>query len=249
MNVQDLKEKYKLTPVICQLVQDKIIQIYTFNVRPTDQAIAIILGGQPGAGKGELITIATKMLAGNLVICNADEYRDFHPLSDEIKANYEEFYPDITVDYSQPWNNGLRAFCEQQGLSYVMETTFTSGARMNETISDMKSKGYRVVILLLAVNERFSLLGTYLRYLEMKNLSGYGRRVSKKIHDEKYGLVPSTLKAVQEAGLYDEIQIYKRKPEQRGKLQESLKPLYSPEETQIHERTQIGCMPYQLHHL
>jgi predicted ABC-type ATPase len=211
MMLIDLKEKYKLSPTQFRQIQEQIINIYTRKATPCNPPTAIILGGQPGSGKGELITVAQKILQDNIVICNADEYRDFHPQSNEIKALHEGEYPEITVEYSQPWNNGLRAHCEQYRLNYVMETTFTSKERMNTTISDMKAKGYRVIILLLAVNERFSLLGIHLRYEEMKTASGYGRRVNKKIHDDKYHLVPETLKLVQDAKLYDQILLYRRK--------------------------------------
>ncbi|MDB5086494.1 MAG: hypothetical protein JWR09_488 [Mucilaginibacter sp.] len=211
MNLIDLKEKYKLTSEKFQQIQEQIIDIYTRSITPTDTPTSIILGGQPGSGKGELITIAQKMIHDNLVICNADDFRDFHPDSDEIKSLYEIDYPEITVTYSQSWNDGLRTYCESNRLSYVMETTFTSRERMNDTIREIKGKRYNIILLLLAVNERFSVLGTYLRYEEMKFVSGYGRRVSKKIHDEKYKLVPETLRVVQEAKLYDQLFIYGRK--------------------------------------
>ncbi|HTE00860.1 MAG TPA: zeta toxin family protein [Mucilaginibacter sp.] len=210
MNETDLHRKYGLSAHVIQEIQDQIIQIFTTGVTPEEEPIAILLGGQPGSGKGELITYALKMANDNLVICNADDFRDFHPQANEIKSNHEGAYPEITAAFSQPWNDGLRAYCEANRLSYVMETTFSSRIRMSETITDIKDKGYKVIILLLAVNERFSLLGTHLRYQDMKAASGYGRMVSKKIHDEKLKLIPETLHLVAIENRYDTLMIFGR---------------------------------------
>lgn len=162
MNLESLKSHYRLSNIEFQEIQQLINKIYTNQVSPADEPIAIILGGQPGAGKSELITAAQHLAKNNIVICNADNYRDYHPHSDDIKKEHERLYPEITVDYAQAWNNGLRFYCEEHRLSYVLETTFSSGSVMNDTILDIKSKGYQVVIMLLAVNHRFSLLGTYI---------------------------------------------------------------------------------------
>ena len=40
---------------------------------------AILLAGQPGAGKTVLSSMLNKLLCGNVYFINADEYRRFHP--------------------------------------------------------------------------------------------------------------------------------------------------------------------------
>lgn len=213
MGLEELRSLYEVSESDFLEIQQLIIDIFTSGVKKSKSPLAIILGGQPGSGKSELITAAQQLIRNlneTLVICNADDYRDFHPRSEEIKRDHEEYYPELTVKYAQAWNNGLRAFCEDNRFNYVMETTFSSGELMNETLTTIKKKNYQVAIMLLAVNRKWSYLGTYIRYEDMKAASGSGRMVPKKIHDEKYHQVLSTLDCVAEKHLYDHIYIFGR---------------------------------------
>ena len=215
--LKELEKVYHLDDKQADAIGKIIIETFTASVNPVENPVAIILGGQPGSGKSELITQAQAVIGKNGVICNADDYRDYHPKSDEIKEKYEEFYPDVTVRYSQPWNNSLRAYCEQNRLNFILETTFSSGETMNETIRALKGKGYTVYLMVLSVNKRLSYLGTRLRFEGMKAQYGYGRSVAKDIHDSKYEQVVTTLQTVQNAKLYDKLFIYGRAGRQKVK--------------------------------
>ncbi|HEX5739879.1 MAG TPA: zeta toxin family protein, partial [Hydrogenophaga sp.] len=46
---------------------------------------AIILAGQPGAGKGSLARVAEGEFQGNTAIIDPDELRDFHPRVKEFR--------------------------------------------------------------------------------------------------------------------------------------------------------------------
>ena len=215
--LEEIEKLYHLDDKLRDIIGKIIIDTFTAGVKPVEKPTAIILGGQPGSGKSELITQAQSILGKNAVICNADDYRDYHPQSDDIKKNHEEFYPDITVKYSQPWNNQLKNYCEEQRLNYTLETTFSSGELMNKTIRELKEKGYQVFIMVLSVNKRLSFLGTRLRFEGMKAQHGYGRLVDEKVHDQKYKQVITTLEVVQAAGLYDKLFIYGRAGRQKVK--------------------------------
>jgi predicted ABC-type ATPase len=123
-SLPELEKIYQLTDREIQEIGNIIIHDYTAGVGPVEKPIVAILGGQPGSGKSELITRAQNLLGKNTVICNADDYRDYHPKSDEIKKDHEDAYPEITVKYSQPWNNRLRTYCEENRLNFILETTF-----------------------------------------------------------------------------------------------------------------------------
>ncbi len=172
--------------------------------------MVIILGGQPGAGKSELERIARKELGQNVVGCNADIFRDYHPDAEKIKAKHESYYPEVTAEHAQAWNNGLRAYCEANRMNFILETTFSSGNLMNKTISELQDKGYRVEIKLMAVHPKLSLLGTHFRYEHMKLTENSGRLVGKEAHDSRYNLIAPTLYLVQNEGLYNKLQIYGR---------------------------------------
>lgn len=81
---------------------------------------------------------------------------------------------------------------------------------MNKTIAELQQKSYRVEIKLLAVHPRLSLLGTHIRFEDMKAKEMGGRAVGKDAHDSRYNLIAPTLFAVQSESLYHKLQIYGR---------------------------------------
>lgn len=208
--LKKLKLQYHLTPKKVDEIAERIIRNNTLGITSAKNPHVIILGGQPGSGKGELITQAQDVLGINTVTCNADDYRDQHPMHKEIKAKHEKYYPDITADYSLVWNDRLRKHCEDNNFNYILETTFSSGDRMNDTIRSMGSKGYTVSVMLLSVHHNLSFLGTRLRYEAMRAQSGYGRLVDKHQHDLRYDAIMDTLERVLMAKAYDNIYIYAR---------------------------------------
>ncbi|HEY8781958.1 MAG TPA: zeta toxin family protein [Mucilaginibacter sp.] len=207
---ESLKKLYTISDQEFREIQQDIITDLTVGKKPSDSPIVIILGGQPGAGKTELERIARTELGGDIIVCNADLFRDYHPNAEEIKNRYEAYYPEITAKYAQDWNNGLRAYCEATRMNYILETTFSSGTTMNKTIDELQQKGYRVEIKLLAVHPRISLLGTHIRFEEMKAKEKTGRLVGKEAHDSRYNLIAPTLFMVQSTSKYNKLQIYGR---------------------------------------
>jgi predicted ABC-type ATPase len=187
-----------------------IISEYTQILKPVKKPIAIILGAQPGAGKTELERVARIELNENVMVCNPDNLRDYHPEAETIKQYHEQYYPDLTTEYAQAWKNELINYCLANRLNFIMETTFASGPDINRIIREMKDRDYRVEIKLLAVHPRLSLLGTQVRFEEMKAKEEAGRVVSKEVHDDRYAKLIPTLYLVQSEGLYDKIQIYGR---------------------------------------
>ncbi|MEO8948540.1 MAG: zeta toxin family protein, partial [Mucilaginibacter sp.] len=194
-------------------IQAALIERYTSDLRADKTPTVIILGGQPGAGKTELEKIAATELGGNVLACNADIFRDYHPHAKYIRANLEDQLPELTAPAAQRWNNAIRAYCEANRFNYILETTFSSGAMMNDTIKDLKTKGYRVGIKLLALHPKLSLLGTHLRFERGKSEEGTGRTVGKKVHDERFEKIIPTLTAVELAARYDKLELYGRDPE------------------------------------
>ncbi|TSJ39698.1 hypothetical protein FO440_18340 [Mucilaginibacter corticis] len=216
-----LKGQYYLSVTDFNILQRGVIELYTKGIKPSKTPTVIILGAQPGAGKTELEILAVEELACNVVVCNADTLRDFHPKAQEIKRNFEEFYPEITAQYAQEWNEGLRSYCEANRLNYILETTFSSGHKMNQTITDLREKDYRVEIKILAIHPKFSLINTHARFEDMKFKENSGRLVGKTAHDSRYFLLAPTLYAVQIENLYHKLQLYTRsfRPDADGHMQ------------------------------
>lgn len=205
-----LKKHYAISDDRFLKILTVIILQLTDGYVPVKTPKVIILGAQPGAGKSQLQKASEDMLGRNAVVCNADNLRDFHPLALEIKSKYPEHYPELTAVYAQRWNDLLASYCREKKLNYILETTFSSGERLNSTIAQLKQHDYQVDIMLLAVSPRLSLLGTYMRYEDNIRATGLGRAVSKEAHDSRYHAIPATIEAITKNPLYDNIYIYSR---------------------------------------
>lgn len=210
MNIAGLLKKYELPDKQIQQIQNHIIKTETYNKSSVDFPKTIILGAQPGSGKTELQKIAEQDLKYNVVICNPDNFRDFHPMVIEIKKNHEKLYPELTAKYAHRWNLGLQKHCRQNKLNYILETAFKDGQQLNQTISAIKTHDFNVDIMLLAVNTKLSIVGIHARFEDQKNRKDFGRSVSLTDHDMRYNAIPLALKEVTDAALFDNISIYGR---------------------------------------
>jgi predicted ABC-type ATPase len=210
MNTAALLKKYELTDKQLQQIQNRIIKTETYKKLPVAFPKAIILGAQPGSGKTELQKIAEQYFKYSAVICNPDNFRDFHPKALEIKQHHEKLYPEITSKYAHHWNAGLQKHCRQNKLNYILETNFKDGQQLNQTMSAIKAHDFSVDIMLLAVNATLSKIGIHARFEDQKHAKNFGRSVSVLEHDMRYNAIPLALKEVADAGLYNNISIYGR---------------------------------------
>jgi predicted ABC-type ATPase len=187
-----------------------MLAFQTADFYSTGNPVAIILGGQQGCGKTDLMDIALTELQFNAIFCNVDNLREYHPYANTIKSNHEDKYTDLTADFAKDLNKTLRSYCESHRLNFILETTFSSGPEMNHTIQKLKNIGYRVELKVLAVHPKISLLSTRKRFEEMFAKEGTGRMVTKMDHDDRFGKLIPTLESVDSKKLYDKIEIYGR---------------------------------------
>ena len=68
------------------------------NSTPDDQPIAVIVGGQPGCGKGGVISYTQNEAKANgkcIILITTDEYKPYHPNAIEIARKYPTEYVEI----------------------------------------------------------------------------------------------------------------------------------------------------------
>lgn len=147
----------------------------------------------------------------NIVICNADDYRKFHPDTTEILSVHEQHFPDITTALAQQLNLMLRNECKSKGFNFALEITLRDGAGANATIQGIKNSGFRCHLDIMAVNEKWSRLGTIERLESQRVAEKYGRVVSTEVHDERYQAMPLAVKEVIEKKLLDNLRVFGRR--------------------------------------
>jgi predicted ABC-type ATPase len=208
--LHSLLEKYTLSEDQIQRIFERLILPELKFYTPTNNPTGVIVGAQPGAGKSQILNLLKQEYSQNIVICNADDYRKFHPATNEILHQHESFFPDITTGLAQQLNLLLRNACKSNGLNFALEITMRNGAGANATIEGIIKSGFTCNIDLLAVNDKWSRLGTVDRLESQRAIEKYGRMVSSEAHDERYYAMPQAVHEINEKQLYTKLRIFGR---------------------------------------
>ena len=198
INEQDFIEKY-----------NEIKQLETALLSPVQAPVAYILGGQPGAGK---TSIQTELIRNNpnTLIINADSYREYHPNFAFIQAEYGDESP----KYTQPFINAVteRLIDELSTEKYnlIVEGTLRTAEVPMKTAKELKERGYRTELCVMAVKPEISYESTILRYENAILLGEVPRATSKAHHDMVVERISENLDTIYESGIFDCIRIYTR---------------------------------------
>lgn len=209
--IEELLNKYKLTQEEHDYLYNIIKRIWTSDKFPVENPIAIIIGGQTGAGKSGIISYSQKMFEdGNVVIINSDEIKPFHPKSEEIAKEYPELYTKITDQESNTWTSQLFENVRNEGYNIIFEGTMKNNRVADEAIADLLEKGYTVIVRGLAVCDLESRLSIHERYEAQVATKGWGRLVVTDHHNQTYEGMPNTIEYIEDNGRYDILELFRR---------------------------------------
>ncbi|MBO7081996.1 MAG: zeta toxin family protein [Neisseriaceae bacterium] len=180
------------------------------NAKPCVNPQGFVLGGQPGAGKSNLLEKIANHLDGNVLIINADEFRRYHPQFDEIQAQYGDDAPKYTAKFSgkmaeQILNNALT-----EHYNIAIEGTFRTAQTPLNTLDLMKSHGYKTAVHIQTCPKSLSWQSTIKRYDAMIKAGMTPRAVDKAHHDLVCDRLPENADIVYQSGKADEFQVYSR---------------------------------------
>ena len=211
MNEKEILEKYKLSEEEHDFYYDIIKRTYTGGKIPTQNPIAVIIGGQTGAGKSSLIGYSTEMFSdNNVVIINSDEIKPFHPKSEEIARLYPKLYTKITDQESNTWTSRLFEELRREGYNIIFEGTMKNNRIADESIPELQELGYTVIVRGLAVCDLESRMSILERYEGQVSKKGWGRLVVTEHHNQTYEGMPNTIDYIEQNGRYDILEIYAR---------------------------------------
>ena len=194
---------------------ERTIDFLTFNKNISSTPRAVILGGQSGAGKTTIHRVKMLELKGNYIVIDGDTYRAQHPYFRAL----QEKYGVASVDYTKMFAGKMveAVIDKLSSLKYnlIIEGTLRSAAVPINTATLLKSKGYTVDFCLIATKPELSYLTTQLRYLEMLVVDPLQARATPKEHHD--GIVKSLVSnsnELEQSGLFESLQVYKRNLEQ-----------------------------------
>lgn len=190
---------------------EQTIELLTFNKTISNAPHAVILGGQSGAGKTTIHRVKMIESKGDYIVIDGDTYRAQHP---HFRTLQEKYGVD-SVEYTKMFAGKMveAVIDKLSALKYnlIIEGTLRSATVPIKTATLLKAKGYTVDFCLIATKPELSYLTTQLRYLEMLVVDPLQARATPKEHHD--GIVKSLVSNINEleqSGLFENIQVYKR---------------------------------------
>lgn len=233
-NIDEILKKYKLSDQEHDYYYEIIKRFYLQDKLPVENPIAVIIGGQTGAGKSGLIGYSTEMFEdNNVIIINSDEIKPFHPHGEEIARNYPKLYTKITDQESNTWTSKLFEELRREKYNIIFEGTMKNNRIADESITELQELGYTVVVRGLAVCDLESRMSVLERYEGQVNYKGWGRLVVTEHHNQTYEGMPRTINYIEENDKYDVLEIYSR-----GSKPDKPTLIYSKHNSSTVEKTQ-----------
>ncbi len=197
---------------------------------PVEKPVAILLGGQSGAGKTYLHTIFRERLAKNVIVINGDEYRRMHPHYNELQETYGKDAVSHTAAWAGAMVEHLINALSKSSYNLIIEGTLRTVEVPAKTAVLLRSRGYSVWLAMIAVKPEISLLSCQIRYEQMRLAGTTPRATDPAYHDRIVHDIVENLATLEESGTFDEIYIYDRME----------RCLYPPHMTQVEQSESIS---------
>ena len=208
---QSIKYIYKLSEEEHNKIYKEIEKEVFVNSTPQDEPIAIIVGGQPGCGKGGVIAYTKNQVEANgkcIILITTDEYKPYHPNAIEIARNYPTEYVEIVEQDAGPWTGSIMKKAIDDKHNFIFEGTLKND-RILDRIQELKQNGFNVTVRVLAVPRLESLLTVHERYEKQMEVLTYGRLISIEHHNKAYDGIPAVVDKIEKSGLCT-VEVYLR---------------------------------------
>lgn len=170
---------------------------------------AIVLAGQPGAGKRKLNDAAKIDLGYDVVPIDPDDLRDTHPDVERLRQQHPYTWAGHTHEDASQWAKELRSAAIGGRRNLILDTTLGNGDSAVTLIKDLQAKGYDVEIRGVVAHRLESELGVDARFADSLNSAGFGRYVPEDVRKHVYDALPGNLDKVHaETGI--QIRLYGR---------------------------------------
>ena len=228
MNFQKIFEKHGKTLMILQkhmennnellmteeeysIAYQKIKEDITRDKTRVDFPVAIVLGGQPGAGKSNIYQIARKRFSNNLVELDCDAFRAYHPYYEQIKIMFGKEDGARTNPFVFKAVDTLVEELSDQKYNLIIESSLNRSKTAINNGKMLPPKGYEVELHIMATNKEVSWKSTINRYYEELKRKGKPRAVPRDFHDTVISNICNSLYEVKKSGLMSNILMFDRK--------------------------------------
>lgn len=204
--------EHRLAREVHDRIYSKIALEYLPRAQPQSSPVAIITGGQPGAGKSGLTDGAKRELTGKggYVLIDADEFRAWHPHYHALLREDDRTAANKTHADAGAWAARLGREAVATRRNVIFDQTSRDAVAVADLVRRLRHAGYRVELRVMAVHALVSEQRIHMRYELQRTVSGHGRFATKDNHDAAYAGVYKTVAVVEAARAVDAIQIYNR---------------------------------------
>lgn len=179
------------------------------DIRPSKNPVAILLGGQPAAGKSSLTEAAKAEYPDkNFLVINGDNFREFHPDHQKIIETDIENYSTKTQLFSNVFTEGLIQEAIKNKYDVIIEGTMRNPATPLKTAGELKKAGFRVEAYVIAAPSVFTEIALFNRYQEEVEKKGAGRLADLNAHNEAVKGLPKSLDTLYNSKAVDKISIH-----------------------------------------
>lgn len=153
VDMQELKNRYTVSPEILQEKAEIIAKVLTQGMVPVENPIVYVIVGQPGAGKTGIMTESCKQFGGNLIIYDIDEFREYHPQIDEIRKLYPEHYVPLTSQFASDVSHKVNDLIFEGKYNLGLHKTFKDEGLIYDTLIPLRELGYGLVLRVIATSD------------------------------------------------------------------------------------------------
>jgi energy-coupling factor transporter ATP-binding protein EcfA2 len=205
-----IPSKYLINPSEHEEIFEDLKTDVFSTVQQVDSPEAIIIGGQPGAGKTDLINYTNDLFNNNIAAINGDDYREHHPFFLDIANENDKNIAEYTEADVRDWTSRLFKHSIEHSFNTILEITLRQHEPILSTIENLYRRGYQVHLKVVAVKNEFSTLGINARYEFQKLSQGYGRWTTQEAHDASFNNMPHTISMIEQTPFLSSISIFRR---------------------------------------
>lgn len=171
-----------------RIFREQIVPMFLTGAPAQKQPVAVIVGGQTGAGKTAVTSMVKDALgrSGGFVNINMDFYNPLHPSYHRWRAEDENTASAKVRPDGERWWAKAQEHAIDNRCHVVLESAMRYASEFEDIARRFHDAGYRVEVAIVAVPEALSRLGILQRYWGEVQDVGHGRLIDPAIHDECY---------------------------------------------------------------
>ncbi len=177
---------------VVSLVERESALLLSRNL-PQERPHAILLAGQPGAGKTELSSMLVSLFDSGAAFLNGDDYRRYHPNYRRLYTEFGSDYVQMTSAFSSAITERLIETLSDHRLNLVIEGTGRTVDVPRATAERLTGKGYTVEMAVIAARPEVSLVSTLRRFYRMNTQGTIPRATALTAHDAVVDALPFNL--------------------------------------------------------